>query len=247
MTEVQNNGLTTIAFDADDTLWRNEDIFIHAQDEFIRLLSPYHDDNYIRSHLNEVQIKNLEHFGYGIKGFTLSMIETAIELTQGRVTGKEIHEIIQLAKCMLASPVELLPNVSQVLEDLQGKYRLMVITKGDLLDQESKLARSGIADVFDAIEVVSDKTSDVYQQILQRHKIAAEEFLMVGNSLKSDILPVLDVGGQALHIPYHSTWDHELVTESTLLRYPQLGALRDISQLIDCLISVSSNTEMAEL
>lgn len=247
MTEVQNNGLTTIAFDADDTLWRNEDIFIHAQDEFIRLLSPYHDDNYIRSHLNEVQIKNLEHFGYGIKGFTLSMIETAIELTEGRVTGKEIHEIIQLAKCMLASPVELLPNVSQVLEDLQGKYRLMVITKGDLLDQESKLARSGIADVFDAIEVVSDKTSDVYQQILQRHKIAAEEFLMVGNSLKSDILPVLDVGGQALHIPYHSTWDHELVTESTLLRYPQLGALRDISQLIDWLSAVSSNTEKAEL
>ncbi|MDP5055342.1 MAG: HAD family hydrolase [Marinomonas hwangdonensis] len=247
MTEVQNNGLTTIAFDADDTLWRNEDIFIHAQDEFIRLLSPYHDDNYIRSHLNEVQIKNLEHFGYGIKGFTLSMIETAIELTQGRVTGNEIHEIIQLAKCMLASPVELLPNVSQVLEDLQGKYRLMVITKGDLLDQESKLARSGIADVFDAIEVVSDKTSDVYQQILQRHKIAAEEFLMVGNSLKSDILPVLDVGGQALHIPYHSTWDHELVTESTLLRYPQLGALRDISQLIDWLSAVSSNTEKAEL
>lgn len=247
MTEVQNNGLTTIAFDADDTLWRNEDIFIHAQDEFIRLLSPYHDDNYIRSHLNEVQIKNLEHFGYGIKGFTLSMIETAIELTQGRVTGNEIHEIIQLAKCMLASPVDLLPNVSQVLEDLQGKYRLMVITKGDLLDQESKLARSGIADVFDAIEVVSDKTSDVYQQILQRHKIAAEEFLMVGNSLKSDILPVLDVGGQALHIPYHSTWDHELVTESTLLRYPQLGALRDISQLIDWLSAVSSNTEKAEL
>lgn len=247
MTEVQNNGLTTIAFDADDTLWRNEDIFIHAQDEFIRLLSPYHDDNYIRSHLNEVQIKNLGHFGYGIKGFTLSMIETAIELTEGRVTGNEIHEIIQLAKCMLASPVELLPNVSQVLEDLQGKYRLMVITKGDLLDQESKLARSGIADVFDAIEVVSDKTSDVYQQILQRHKIAAEEFLMVGNSLKSDILPVLDVGGQALHIPYHSTWDHELVTESTLLRYPQLGALRDISQLIDWLSAVSSNTEKAEL
>lgn len=247
MTEVQNNGLTTIAFDADDTLWRNEDIFIHAQDEFIRLLSPYHDDNYIRSHLNEVQIKNLEHFGYGIKGFTLSMIETAIELTEGRVTGNEIHEIIQLAKCMLASPVDLLPNVSQVLEDLQGKYRLMVITKGDLLDQESKLARSGIADVFDAIEVVSDKTSDVYQQILQRHKIAAEEFLMVGNSLKSDILPVLDVGGQALHIPYHSTWDHELVTESTLLRYPQLGALRDISQLIDWLSAVSSNTEKAEL
>lgn len=243
MTEFKAHSLKTIAFDADDTLWRNEDIFIHAQDEFIRLLSPYHDDKYIRTHLNEVQIKNLEHFGYGIKGFTLSMIETAIELTEGRVTGTEIHEIIQLAKCMLASPVELLPNVSQVLSNLQGSYRLMVITKGDLLDQESKLARSGIADVFDAIEIVSDKTSSAYEQILNRHQIKREDFLMVGNSLKSDILPVLDIGCQALHIPYHSTWDHELVTESTLLRYPQLGALRDISQLLDWLRVFSSTIE----
>ncbi|NLQ16387.1 HAD family hydrolase [Marinomonas sp. M1K-6] len=239
--------IQTIAFDADDTLWRNEDIFIHAQDEFINLLLPYHDENYVRSHLAEVQIENLQHFGYGIKGFTLSMIETAIELTEGRITGSEIHEIMQLAKCMLSSPVELLPNVAKVLSALQGEYRLLVITKGDLLDQESKLARSGIADQFDTIEIVSNKTADAYQQILQRHAIFVENFLMVGNSLKSDILPVLDIGAQALHIPYHSTWEHEQVTDYTLLRYPQLASLRDIEQLLDWLQQPSFDNHKAIL
>ncbi len=234
-----------IAFDADDTLWRNEDIFIHAQDEFINLLLPYHDETYIRSHLGDVQIQNLEHFGYGIKGFTLSMIETAIELTEGRISGNEIHEIIQLAKCMLASPVELLPNVENVLSKLEGKARLFVITKGDLLDQESKLARSGIADYFETIEIVSDKTSDAYQQILQRHNIPTEHFLMVGNSLKSDILPVLDLGAQALHVPYHSTWDHEKVTDDTLLQYPQLTTLNDIVDLLGWLDFSSLNNKKA--
>jgi putative hydrolase of the HAD superfamily len=234
-----------IAFDADDTLWRNEDIFIHAQDEFINLLLPYHDETYIRSHLGDVQIQNLEHFGYGIKGFTLSMIETAIELTEGRISGNEIHEIIQLAKCMLASPVELLPNVENVLSKLEGKARLFVITKGDLLDQESKLARSGIADYFETIEIVSDKTSDAYQQILQRHNIPTEHFLMVGNSLKSDILPVLDLGAQALHVPYHSTWDHEKVTDDTLLQYPQLTTLNDIADLLGWLDFSSLNNKQA--
>jgi putative hydrolase of the HAD superfamily len=232
---LNSSQIKTIAFDADDTLWRNEDIFIHAQDEFINLLLAYHDEPYIRSHLGEVQIKNLEHFGYGIKGFTLSMIETAIELTEGRITGNEIHEIIQLAKCMLASPVELLPDIKSVLEQLKGQYRLLVITKGDLLDQESKLARSGIADYFDAIEIVSDKTSAAYQQILQRHKIPVEQFLMIGNSLKSDILPVLDLGAKALHVPYHSTWDHELVNDEILIGYQNLHTLGDIGQLLDWL------------
>lgn len=239
-----NTPITTIAFDADDTLWRNEDIFIHAQDEFINLLMPYHEEEYIRSHLAEVQIKNLEHFGYGIKGFTLSMIETSIELTEGRISGREIHQIIELAKCMLASPVELLPNVERVLSKLKGCYQLMVITKGDLLDQESKLARSGVAEYFDVIEIVSDKTPHAYKQILQRHRVLAEHFMMVGNSLKSDVLPVLDIGAKALHVPYHATWDHENVSEETLLLYPQLEALRSIDQLLDWLrTSHSHNLE----
>ncbi|MEP3350530.1 MAG: HAD family hydrolase [Marinomonas sp.] len=235
---VINSNINTIAFDADDTLWRNEDIFIHAQDEFIKLLLPYHKESYIRSHLAEIQISNLENFGYGVKGFTLSMIETAIELTEGRVSGIEIHEIIQLAKCMLASPVELLPNIETVLQELKGKFKLLVITKGDLLDQESKLARSGIADYFDIIEVVSEKTEEAYRQILERHKISTEQFLMVGNSLKSDILPILDLGAQAVHIPYHSTWEHEQVAEDTLSNYPQLQSLKGVSELSDWLKSL---------
>ena len=162
-----------IAFDADDTLWRNEDIFIHAQDEFINLLLPYHDETYIRSHLGDVQIQNLEHFGYGIKGFTLSMIETAIELTEGRISGNEIHEIIQLAKCMLASPVELLPNVENVLSKLEGKARLFVITKGDLLDQESKLARSGIPIILKPL-----KSSAIKRQMLINRYCNATTFLL---------------------------------------------------------------------
>lgn len=235
---VINSNINTIAFDADDTLWRNEDIFIHAQDEFIKLLLPYHEESYIRSHLAEIQVSNLENFGYGVKGFTLSMIETAIELTEGRVSGSEIHEIIQLAKCMLASPVELLPNIEAVLQELKGKFKLLVITKGDLLDQESKLARSGIADYFDIIEVVSEKTEEAYRQILERHKISTEQFLMVGNSLKSDILPILDLGAQAVHIPYHSTWEHEQVTEDTLSNYPQLQSLEGVNELSDWLKSL---------
>ncbi len=227
-----NTHIKTIAFDADDTLWRNEEIFIHAQDEFINLLLPYHDETYIRAYLNDVQISNLENFGYGIKGFTLSMIETAITLTEGRVTGSEIHEIIQLSKCMLSSPVELLPNVEKVLSSLKGQFQLFVITKGDLLDQESKLARSGIADYFDAIEIVSDKNANTYEQIIQRHKLSAKNFLMVGNSMKSDILPVLDIGAHALHVPYHSTWAHEEVSDDVLLNYPQLESLADISEVI---------------
>lgn len=224
--------IKTIAFDADDTLWRNEEIFMHAQDEFIHLLLPYHDETYIRSHLNDVQINNLKNFGYGIKGFTLSMIETAIQLTEGRVTGNEIHDIIQLSKRMLASPVELLPNIESVLSKLKGHFTLFVITKGDLLDQESKLARSGIADYFDVIEIVSEKNKDTYQQILQRHKLLKENFLMVGNSLKSDVLPILDIGAKAIHIPYHSTWDHEKVSHNILSNYPQLQTLDNVDQLL---------------
>ncbi|MCV2402777.1 HAD family hydrolase [Marinomonas sp. C2222] len=226
-----NKTVSTIAFDADDTLWRNEDIFIHAQDEFIKLLLAYHDENFIRSHLNGVQVKNLKHFGYGVKGFTLSMIETAIELTEGRIVGSEVHQIIELARRMLATPIELLDNVKTTLKMLKKDYRLIVITKGDLLDQESKFTRSGLVGLFDAFEVVSDKTTESYNQVLTRNGIDKSSFLMVGNSLKSDILPVLDLGAQAIHIPYHSTWEHEEVENKVLENYPQLQTLSDIQEL----------------
>lgn len=232
---LKESSIQTIAFDADDTLWRNEEIFMHAQDEFISLLLKYHDEAYIRSHLGEVQVKNLKDFGYGIKGFTLSMIETAIALTEGRVTGNEIHEIIALSRRMLASPVEVLMNVENVLKELKGRFKLLVITKGDLLDQEGKLARSGIADYFDGVEIVSNKNEETYLQILQRHELVAEEFLMIGNSLKSDILPLLDIGASAIHIPYHSTWAHEEVSNEVLENYPTLQTLDNVSELLDWL------------
>lgn len=235
----------TIAFDADDTLWRNEEIFMNAQDEFIRLLSPYHSEAYIREHLGEVQVRNLGHFGYGIKGFTLSMIETAIELTEGRILGHEIQQIIDLAKCMVAMPVEVLPNIEAVLKTLQSKCRLMVITKGDLLDQESKFARSGIADYFDIIEVVSEKLPATYEQILAKHNIPKDEFLMIGNSLKSDVLPVLDIGAAAIHIPYHSTWVHEQVDDSILASYENLVQLTDVSLVLEHLHRDKTQQELA--
>ncbi len=223
---MQKQKISTIAFDADDTLWRNEELFKHSQHHFVSMLEAYHSKEYILEHLNTVQVRNLANFGYGIKGFTLSMIETAIELTEGRVTGYEVHQIITLAKEMVASPIEVLPGIEDLLESLQGKCQLMVITKGDLLDQESKIARSGLSQYFDLYEVVSNKNEETYRKLFNRLQIPADEILMIGNSMRSDILPVLDAGGLALHVPYHTTWDHELVSESKLGKY---GPIHQVS------------------
>lgn len=217
--------LKTIAFDADDTLWRNEDLFCSAQAYFVAMLEKYHSKEYILEHLNGIQIDNLANFGYGIKGFTLSMIETAISLTEGRVTGYEIHEIIGLAKEMVASPVEILPGIEPLLQELKGRCQLMVITKGDLLDQEGKLARSGLAEYFDLYEVVSNKKESNYRRLFERLQLTPAETLMIGNSLRSDILPVLGVGGHALHIPYHTTWSHEQVTAEQLAAYEPIASV----------------------
>ncbi|EAQ65905.1 hypothetical protein MED121_01800 [Marinomonas sp. MED121] len=224
--------ISTIAFDADDTLWQNEEIFMKAQETFINMLTQYHDKEYISSHLAEIQVRNLAVFGYGIKGFTLSMIETAIELTEGRIQGHEIHDIITLAKDMVAAPIHLLPNVVETIKKLKGHYQLMVITKGDLLDQEGKLARSGIADLFDYIEIVSEKKPAVYQAILDQYQIPKETFLMLGNSMRSDVLPLLDIGVKAIHVPYHSTWAHEEVSEVELLPYGEIETFDTIAQLL---------------
>lgn len=222
--------ITTIAFDADDTLWHNERIFLDAKGKYKRLLAGYHDDEWIERHLDEAEIRNIQHFGYGIKGFTLSMIETACELTEGRITGAEIRQIIEFAREMLASPVELLDGVHETVEDLAENYTLMVVTKGDLLDQEAKVARSGLGEYFDKVEIVSGKTAETYTGILERNAIAAGEFLMVGNSLRSDILPVLKIGARAVHIPYESEWFHEKVAEIELegLDYGVLGSITEM-------------------
>jgi putative hydrolase of the HAD superfamily len=200
-----------IAFDADDTLWHNETLYTVTQDRFRQLLSRYRATDGIDQVLYETEKRNLQHYGYGIKSFTLSMIETAIELTDGQVRGREIREIIGFAREMLKAPVQLLEGVEGAVRTLSDSHQLMIITKGDLFDQESKIARSGLADCFSHVEIVSHKTEETYKALLAKHNIHPGRFLMVGNSLRSDILPVLAVGGRAVYIPYHITWAHEVV------------------------------------
>ena len=197
-----------IGFDADDTLWHNESIFTMTQEKFREMLSS-HGPEVVDQTLSSTQINNLEIFGYGIKGFILSMIETSIELTDGEIQGNEIQQILDFGREMLAAPIELLPDVQEVIDELSKKYRLLLITKGDLIDQETKIARSGLADYFTGVEIVSDKNSETYEKILSRHDIAASRFMMIGNSMRSDIVPVVQIGGHAVHIPYDTTWDHE--------------------------------------
>lgn len=198
-----------LAFDADDTLWQTERLYVDTQTKFKELLAHYHPPEWIDAQLYAAEMRNLPHFGYGIKAFALSLIETAVELTEGRVTGPDIQQIISWAKGMLTAEVELLEHTAATLAHLAQRYPLMVITKGDLLDQESKLARSGLAGCFRHIEIVSDKTPETYAAILKRYALPPARFLMAGNSLRSDILPVLALGAHAVYIPHALTWAHE--------------------------------------
>ena len=198
-----------IAFDADDTLWHNERLYIAAQTKFKNLLAHYHSSEWIAERLDQTEARNLAHYGYGIKSFALSMIETAVELTEGRITGFEIQSILDAVKEMLAADVQLVERVPETLAQLAEKYALMVITKGDLHDQETKITRSGLARFFSHVEIVSDKKRADYARVLQQHNIAPERFAMVGNSLRSDILPVLELGATAIYIPHELTWTHE--------------------------------------
>jgi putative hydrolase of the HAD superfamily len=208
--------IDAIAFDADDTLWQNEDLFYATHEKFKRLLSKYHDEQWIVDRLYQTESRNFLHFGYGVKGFTLSMIETAIELSEGRISAAEIQTLIELGREMMNAPIELLEGAAEVVEGLAQKFDLMLITKGDLFHQESKIARSGLQDYFKRVEIVSEKDAGVYQRIAARHGIRPERFLMIGNSLKSDILPVLAMGGMAIHVPYKTEWIHERVSADEL-------------------------------
>jgi putative hydrolase of the HAD superfamily len=223
-----------IAFDADDTLWHNEVLYTTTQDRYKQLLSDYLSAEVIDQKLYETEMRNLGYFGYGIKGFTLSMIETAIELTEGRIQGREIQAIITLGKEMLKAPVQLLAYVEETVARLAASYPLMVITKGDLFDQETKIARSGLADYFSHIEIVSEKDQQLYQALLDRRQLDPRRFLMVGNSLKSDILPVVALGAWAVHIPYHTTWIHEVVVQDQVSQnYFELEHMGQLPALLD--------------
>jgi putative hydrolase of the HAD superfamily len=198
--------LTTIGFDADDTLWHNERNFRLTEERFAGLLADYSEKDNLVERLLAAERRNLRLYGYGVKGFTLSMIETAIEVTDGKAPASVIGEILEAGRDMLSHPVEPLPHVEETLTALSGSFRLVLITKGDLFDQERKIAESGLADHFDAVEIVPEKTAETYRTLFARHGDGASRAMMIGNSLKSDVLPALDAGSHAVHVPYEITW-----------------------------------------
>jgi len=223
--------ITTVGLDADDTLWHNETIFRLTHARFVDLLNDHGDRQTIEARLAETEQRNLRLYGYGVKGFTLSMIETAMELTGGEAPGSVVREILAAGREMLAHPVETLPGVDEALAALSERYRLVLITKGDLMDQERKLAASGLGDLFAAVEIVSEKDRGTYDRVFARHGTGPEEAVMAGNSMKSDVLPALQAGAWAVHIPYAVTWAHELADAPE--GHERYGALESISALPD--------------
>ncbi|HEY9534352.1 MAG TPA: HAD family hydrolase [Mucilaginibacter sp.] len=203
-----------IAFDADDTLWVNEPYFRQSEEAFCTLLEEYLPRHELERELLKIEIGNIGLYGYGIKGFILSMTETAMAVTNNMISTKTIGDIIDLGKQMLNQPIELLDGVEEVLHCLKSKYRLVIATKGDLLDQERKLRKSNLTNYFHHVEVMSEKDDANYLKLIKHLDIRPSELLMVGNSLKSDVLPVLNIGGYAIHVPYHITWAHEEIEQS---------------------------------
>jgi len=224
--------LTTIGFDADDTLWHNERFFQLTQARFRELLADHAAPEHLEERLLAAERRNVGHYGFGVKGFTLSMIETAIEVSAGAVPATVIGEILAAGREMLAHPIELLPHARAAVAALAGRYKLVLVTKGDLLDQERKLAQSGLGELFDAVEIVSDKRRDTYETVFARHGTGAAEAMMVGNSLKSDVLPMLAAGGWGVHVPHALTWalEHAAAPEDhpRFAELPDLGALPDL-------------------
>ncbi|AQS92865.1 HAD family hydrolase [Polaribacter sp. BM10] len=226
--------IKVIAFDADDTLWVNETYFREAEETFAELISKYETKNKIDQELFKTEIKNLEIYGYGIKGFVLSMVECALELSNYKLPQKTIEKILDIGKEMLAQPIELLVGVEEVLSNLQGKYKLIVATKGDLLDQEKKLEKSNLLKYFHHIEVMSDKKEKDYLKLMKHLEVEPSELLMIGNSLKSDVLPLVALGASAIHIPFHTTWEHEEVTseEKNDASYKTISKITDLQNFL---------------
>ncbi|MDH5529033.1 MAG: HAD family hydrolase [Paracoccaceae bacterium] len=225
-----------VGFDADDTLWHNERFFRLTQDHFAGLLADYAPRDHLEERLLEAERRNLGHYGFGVKGFILSMIETAIEVTDGRVPASIIRELISAGQDMLSHPIELLPHARATIEALSPDFRILLITKGDLLDQERKLAQSGLGDLFDGVEIVSHKTAEVYADIFNRHGHVPDQAMMVGNSLKSDVLPVLEIGGWGVHIPHDLTWALEHQTSPR--NHSRFHEIIDLGGLTELLHSI---------
>ena len=230
--------LTTIGFDADDTLWQNEAFFRLTQTRFTALLADFAEAGHLDDRLLAAERRNLGHYGFGVKGFTLSMIETAIEVTEGRVPAAVISEIIAAGREMLAHPIELLPHARETVACLGQSHRVLLITKGDLLDQERKLAQSGLGDLFHGVEIVSDKTPAAYAAIFERHGHGAARAMMVGNSLKSDVIPAIEAGGWGVHVPHGTTWALEMAdAPQQHLRFHSLTNLAALPDLVAVLQS----------
>jgi putative hydrolase of the HAD superfamily len=234
--------IEVIALDGDDTLWHSEHLFVDTQDRFRDLVRPYVQlgDDDLDQRLLEVERRNLPLFGYGVKAFTLSLVETAIEVTEGRIPGSALQAVLDLGKVLIDHPVDLLDGVREAVDVLTDSYRVMVITKGDLLHQETKVARSGLADLFWRVEVVSEKDESTYRRILERHGIDPATLVMVGNSVRSDVLPVLALGGRAVHVPYAVTWILEQAEpDPDLHDFPVLASLTELPACIESMAGES--------
>jgi|TARA_R110002072_G_scaffold46377_1_gene128431 putative hydrolase of the HAD superfamily len=230
----RSKGLSVIGFDADDTLWQNEYFFRLTEERFAALLSDYADSDHIIERLLEAERRNLQYYGYGIKGFTLSMIETAIEVTEDRVPAALLHDILRAGREMLRHPIETLPHVRETLTELTGHYRLVLISKGDLFDQERKLAQSGLGELFDDVQIVSEKTTATYIRIFNRAGFKPGASMMVGNSLKSDVIPAIKAGSHGVYIPHDLTWVHEHAeAPDGHPRFHTLAHLGELPALID--------------
>ncbi len=229
--------LTTIGFDADDTLWHNERVFRLTEQRFAALLGDHAPAEDVSRRLLEAERRNLRLYGYGIKGFTLSMIETALEVTGGKVPAAAIREILDAGRDMMSHPVEVFPQVRETLEALRQAYRIILITKGDLFDQERKLAASGLAELFHAVEIVSDKDAAIYRRLFARHGDGAERAMMVGNSVKSDIVPAIDAGGWGVHVPYHITW--ALEHAEAPLDHPRFRRVTHVAEIARLLAEIA--------
>ena len=226
--------LKVIAFDADDTLFVNEPYFQETEQKFCALMGNYLSHHSLSQELFKTEIDNLDLYGYGIKGYTLSMIEAAMKISDNTISVEVIGKIIDLGKELLQRPIELLDGVEETLKALQGKYKLIVATKGDLKDQQRKLHDSGLGPYFHHIEVMADKQELNYEKLLKRLEIEPHEFFMIGNSLKSDVLPVLGIGGYAVHIPFHTTWEHETISHK--VNHPNFRTLDKISDVLEILL-----------
>ena len=235
MDTAQRNGIALVGFDADDTLWRSQDYFDAAQVQFERIISRYVDLTDIAKQLYEYEARNIGIFGYGVKGMVLSMVEAAVVITDARISATDIHRIVQLGKELLRHPVEVLPGVREVVEAVARDFQVVLITKGDLFHQEAKVRDSGLSDLFRRIEIVSEKDPVTYARVLSEFDIASQQFLMVGNSLRSDIAPVLELGGWGVHVPYHMTWAHEAAgkVEAGIERMRSIPAIHQLRAAVD--------------